>query len=237
MPKGYILIYVLALGLAVSLLAGVWYIKNNFSESLGVSPSINNQNLTELSKKIVDQKAEEAKWKRYQNSQYNFELKFPGRGIVLGEKDDLEGECGGAISEKSKGNILVDNFFEIKVAEGQETVENYLASIAAKDQYNLESFTAEGADEAVEVLGLKKGAEYAVGYPPLIYVTHIFRQGERIFLIKDFLHPENIGGCINPKVLDPVKYPKIANKDWNLKKSFKFITVSPGGADQLIPAY
>lgn len=161
-------------------------------------------------------------WKTYQNSQYGFELQYPAKGIVLGEKDNLAGGCGQSIKEQ-KGQILVDNFFEIKVIGGQKTVEDYLAGIGAKNQYNLESFITSGADEAVEVLGLKKGAEYAVGYPPLVYVTYIFRKGSNIFLIKDFLHSENIGGCINPKVLDPVKYPEFANKDWDLKKSFKFL--------------
>lgn len=226
MPRGYILVYILALGLAVSLLGLVWFFQNNSSKTPTAS-FVNNRKLTELSQKLIGKKIEAAKWKTYQNSQFGFELTYPAYGIVLEEKDNTEGECGQSIKEQ-KGQILVDNFFEVKVMEGQKSVEDYLESVGARDQYNLESFPGLGADEAVEVLGLKKGAEYAVGYPPLVYVTHIFRKGDRIFLIKDFLHSENIGGCINPKVLDPVRYPQFDNKDWDLKRSFVFFQVKSG---------
>lgn len=172
-------------------------------------------------------------WKTYHNTKYGFELAYPVRGVIHMDEQYQEGECGDKIKEKAQqtGRIIqtyvaettrVDNFFEIVVLDWNGTIEQYLGAIGAKEQYELNFFSGSLAEEAVEVVGLKKGAEYAVGYPPLAYVSHIFRKGPHLFLVKNLLTHDDVGGCINPAVLDPVKYEKFVNQKWDLKASFKF---------------
>lgn len=166
-------------------------------------------------------------WKTYINNKYNFELAYPAKGITIKETEHQEGECGTYISEKSSGGeerILVDSFFEIKIISWEGTLEDYLRQKGAWDAYNFEQILNTGADEAVEVRGLKQEVSYAVGYPPLRFITRIFKKGEKLFLIQDFHNAEYFGGCLNPKVLDPVKYTNIVNLEWDLKKNFKFLS-------------
>lgn len=172
-------------------------------------------------------------WKTYINTKYNFQLIYPRQGMLWAEDAYQAGECGNAIKENAQQSnriltsfvqevIQFDSFFEILVLQGPETVDDYINQIGAKDKYDIFSFTGTGADEAVEVSGLKKDAEYAVGYPPLTYISHIFRKGEQLFLVKHFFNPHNLGGCIDPALLDPVAHSHLQIKDWDLKQSFKF---------------
>lgn len=210
---------------------GVFWLKFNLQAE---GQAIDQQALNQKSQEVLKEKEEESKWKTYTNKKYGYSLKYPRVGMTLAEEDYLEAECGNAIQTKKKqeGRVIssfvtdvigVDNFFEILVLEGPESIDEYLENIWAKNDYNLEFFDGSLADEAVEVKGLKVGAEYAVGYPPLTYVTHIFRKGEKIFLIKNLIHPVNLGGCIHPDWLDPVKHAHLKVRNWDLKESFKFL--------------
>lgn len=179
-------------------------------------------------------------WKTYTNSKYRFELTYPKEGMILKETGFEAGECGGAIkaggvqtgriiSRFVSETIQVDDFFEILVLNWPKSVEEYILAIGAGDQYNLKLIEGSLAEEAVEVVGLKKGAEYAVGYPPLAYISHIYKKGGKLFLIKNLLHPQNLGGCVHPSLLDPVSHShlKVKSSDWDLGKSWKFLP--PGG--------
>lgn len=162
-------------------------------------------------------------WKTYINQKYGFSFTYPKEGVIWQEKGYQEGECGQAISEE-KDQLFLDNFYKIQIVSWEGTVDDYLISRGAKNQYNIEPLEGSGADEAIKVLNLKKGSEYAVGYPPLVYIDYIYKAspGDFIFLITNFPSPTNKGGCIHPKVLDPAKYAKYINQGWDFGKNFKF---------------
>lgn len=165
-------------------------------------------------------------WKTYINNKYNFELTYPVKGVIAKEEGSKEGECGNFIKEEISGpeeKILVDSFFEIKIIPWEGILEDYLKQKGALNVYDFEQILDSGADEAVGVLGLKQDVSYAVGYPPLRFITHIFKKGDKLFLIQDFHNSENFGGCLSPKTLDPIKYAPIVNLEWDIKKSFKFL--------------
>lgn len=236
MEKGFAHLLVL-LGLLVILtIATVVYTQKNELIYLKIFPS----KVTEV--ESVEATAQEPTptptplplWKTYTNSKYSFQLTYPKEGMLWAEEAYQLGECGGVIKEGAKQTnriltsyvqevIAVDSFFEILALKGPNSIDEYIADIGGKGQYDLFSFEGTGADEAVEVVGLKKGAEYAVGYPPLTYISHIFRKGENLFLIKHFFNPSNLGGCVDPALLDPVAHSHLKIKDWDLKGSFKFI--------------
>lgn len=224
-----LLIVILILLVSASLFFFKDFILKNSSV---ISPS-STQNLNEQSKKITEELAEKAKWKKYSNSKYSFELAYPKDGMILTEEGYKGGECGGAIKENAQQSkriinrfvsevIKVDNFFEILVLDNFPSIDSYLLALGAKEEYDLEPFASFKADEAVKVIGLKKGREYAVGYPPLAYISHIFRKENRIFLIKHLLAPDNYNGCMNPRFIDPVAHSHLEIKDWDLKEAFKF---------------
>lgn len=160
-------------------------------------------------------------WKTYKNDKYGFEITYPREGVIITDKGNVEGECGKAIKESS-GKIDVDNFFQVKIVNWTGTIADYLLSQGAGKIYNTEIIEGSGALEGLYLVGLKKDFEVAVGYPPLLYVKYLFKKGDNLYIISTYLHPENLGGCINPEVLDPVKYKKYIDLGWNQKTSFKF---------------
>lgn len=165
-------------------------------------------------------------WKTYTNSIYGFSLNYPKKGMILGEEDYFEDECGNSIKEKTDAlgyHIRFDNFFEVKIIKREKNIEEYLKSIGAYKMYDLEPITGSGADEAVKVIGLKKGSEIAVGYPPLMYTTHIYKKGDNIFSVIGLENP-NKGweGCTAAVVLDPVAHAHLEVRDWDIAKSLKF---------------
>lgn len=164
-------------------------------------------------------------WKIYTNPQYKIQFRYPAKGMIMGENGYFEGDCGSYIEEKDDSqyhHIYFDNLMDIKIKNWPKTVEDYLITIGASGQYDLEDIQNSGATEAVKVVGLKKGKEYAVGFPPLIYINYIYQKGDNLFLLSDFqtpsIHPK---GCTNPKVLDPVAHSHLRIKDWDISKSFK----------------
>lgn len=161
-------------------------------------------------------------WKTYVNEKYGFQITYPKEGVILTEKGYVEEECGGAIKESKPGIIDVDNFFQVKIIDWQETIQDYLVSQRAGDIYETEKIEGSGADEGIYLIGLKKDFTVAVGYPPLLYVKYLFKKGNNIYIVSTFLHPENLEGCINPEVIDPSKYARYINPGWNPKNSFKF---------------
>lgn len=161
-------------------------------------------------------------WQTYNNTQYNFELTYPKKGVVVKEAGYEEGECGDSITETAE-KIIVDSFFEIKIIPWQGSLDEYLQQKGALDAYDFEQILDSGADEGIEVLGLKQDVSYAVGYPPLRFISHLFKKGDKIFLVEDFHKSEYFGGCLNPKTLDPVKYAQFIDLKWDLNKSFKFL--------------
>lgn len=172
-------------------------------------------------------------FKIYKNTKYGFELKYPPKGITQKGEKFLEIECGNAIKE-NVDNIFVDNLFKIQIVDWNRTLDDYLIAKGAKNIYEFKPILNSGAEEAVEVVGIKKGLEVvSVGYPPLMYISYIYKNDNKIFLIVHEAHPPNQtieGGCINPEDLDTIKYSKYANQNWNISDSFKFtpkLTVTP----------
>lgn len=161
-------------------------------------------------------------WKTYENQENKFEISYPVRGLVWSKEGYSTGECGLAIKEE-KDIVTVDNFYTIKFSSFDGTLDEYLVSQRAKNAYEIENIVDSGADEAVRLLRLKPDFEIAVGYPPLFYVKAVFKKGENIYLLKEIIHnPVNEGGCVQPAVVDPTKYPDIAKQEWDLAKSIKF---------------
>lgn len=170
--------------------------------------------------------AQTADWKKYINKKYGFELTYPGKGVIQGEKNQYEGECGKEIKENAEG-IFVDNFFQIKILDWKGSINDYIEQKGAKGKYELGEIADSNADEAIEVISIKKGLELSsVGYPPLMYVSGIYKKGNNLFIMIHQAHPPepmNPNGCLNPKDLDYTKYPKYANQAWDITKSIKFL--------------
>lgn len=161
-------------------------------------------------------------WKIYENEKYKFKITYPRVGAIWNEGELNEGECGNAIKEDNEV-ILVDNFYKLKKTPFEGTLEEYLTSQRAANAYEREAIVESGADEAIKLLGLKNGFEVAVGFPPLAYVKAIFKKGDSVFLIQEIVHnPSNAGGCVQPAVVDPTKYPEISNQNWDIVTNFKF---------------
>lgn len=164
-------------------------------------------------------------FKTYKNDQYGFEFNYPIKGITQKGEEFTEVECGNAIKE-TKDGILVDNLFKIQIINFPKTIDDYLVQRGAKNTYEFEPILNSSADEAIKVVGIKKGMELvSVGYPPLMYVLYIYKKDDKIFLVVHEAHPPNPTipeGCINPKDLDHTKFPKFANDTWDVKDSFKF---------------
>lgn len=164
-------------------------------------------------------------FKTYVNTKFGFEFKYPAKGVIQKEKETAEGECGDSIKENADG-ILVDNFFQIKIMDWQGTIDDYLIQIGARNKYELETIEASNADEAIKVISIKKGLELSsIGFPPLMYVSNIYKKDTNLFIIMHKTHPPepiNLNGCLNPKDLDFTKYPQYANQIWDVAASFKF---------------
>lgn len=217
--KGYIpILIILGIVLVIAIAGGVYYYFQKspkyFMGAIPTPPEVINQ--------MRISTPTPSPWKTYKNDKYGFELTYPREGVVLTDKGNIEGECGKAIIENN-GKIDVDNFFQVKMIDWTGTIQDYLDSQRAGKIYNTEAITGTGADEGLYLVGLKKDFEVAVGYPPLLYVKYLFKKGNNLYIVSTFLHPENLGGCINPEVLDPVKYKKYIDQNWNQKNSFKFL--------------
>lgn len=167
-------------------------------------------------------------WKTYSNDQYGFEITYPAEGVVLSEDRMQLGECGNAIkldTNKSYGNSLqVDNFFWIKIVNWDKSISDYMKEEGAVGKYNVKLISGSGADEAIALEGLKKNVEYARGFPPLVYVSSLYKKNDNLFLLQSFPNPTNQGGCISPYTANPTEFPNIAGKDWDVATSLKFIS-------------
>lgn len=166
--------------------------------------------------------------KTYSNLEYRFKVSYPLRGIIFTEDNLAEGICGQVIKEGESQNghvIELDNIIKVEIINWKGTIDEYLASKWARNKYNLLPITGTGADEAIEVLGLKKEAESAVNYSPLANIDQIYKKGSLLYKISLILIPKNQGGCINPAALDSAKYGYFKKQKWDLKKNIKFMTV------------
>jgi len=173
--------------------------------------------------------------KTYTNEKYGFEFTYPAKGIILiddeeveGPKvlNEVEGQCGNAIKE-NLGSILIDNFYEIKILDWKRTIDDYIVQKNAKKTYDFEPINNSNADEAVKVLGIKKGMELvSVGYPPLMYIEDIYKKDNKLFIFVHSSHPPkptNPNGCLNPEDINPIKYKKYVDQNWRIETSFKFL--------------
>ncbi|RJP46928.1 MAG: hypothetical protein C4584_00940 [Armatimonadetes bacterium] len=164
-------------------------------------------------------------WKVYTNDKYGLQIRYPLLGVIHEKDRYIEGECGQVLKEQ-KNEIILDNLFKIKIVGWQGTIAEYLTVLGAKNQYDLELLDNAGAEEAVKVIGLKKGAEYAVGYPPLVYVQAIYKKNGNIFIVKSIPFHQTLGGCIDPAVMDPVKYAKFQDQEWKTINNLKFVDLA-----------
>lgn len=163
--------------------------------------------------------------KIYTNTKYDFEVTYPAVGVVIDKEGTSVGECGNMIKEDGKGvnEIILDNFFGIKVINWDKSIDDYMKSKGAFEKYNIEIILNSGADEAIALTGLKPNVEYARGYPPLAYVIALFKKDDQLFLMQTFQNPGNFGGCISPSIADPSAFPDISRQKWEMPKSLKFI--------------
>ncbi|MDO8639087.1 MAG: hypothetical protein Q7R43_05930 [Candidatus Daviesbacteria bacterium] len=212
MHKGFAHPVVLLVVFLLLLVGGIWFFTRQPTSSSVISQ------VTSLK---VSPTPTPSPWKTYKNDQYGFELTYPREGVLVTDKGNIEGECGNAIGEES-GKINVDNFFQVKVIDWSGTIQDYLVSKGAGTIYNTEIIEGSRALEGLYLVGLKKDFEVAVGYPPLLYVKYLFKKGNNLILVSNYLHPTNLGGCINPDVIDPIKYKKYLDLGWDQKNSFKF---------------
>lgn len=211
MQRGFAGIF-LAVGLLLAALAGSWYFIQVQNAKPVVSPV----------RAVQPPTPTPSPWKTYTNNKYGFIIDYPIEGVIHQEDEYLEGECGQAIKEEKGGKIVFDNLFEMQIVPWKGSVDEYLISKGAKNAYESELLTGSGADEAIHLVGLKKDFEVAVGYPPLVYTHYVYKKGENIFTVKTPPTHNNPGGCVNPNIIDPVKYAKYQKEGWDFAKSFRF---------------
>ncbi len=164
-------------------------------------------------------------FKTYTNEKYGFTITYPRMGVVAHENDMSKGECGGAIKEDAKDATLitVDNFMTIQVQAFPGPVQDYLKSAGAANIYETTNIaTASASEDALLIGDLKKGVEYARGFPPLVYTKAIYKKGDKLFIMKATQFPNNFGGCVLPEMVDPIKFPDIAKQKWDITQSLKF---------------
>lgn len=161
-------------------------------------------------------------WKTYQNNKYGFEITYPASGVVLGEGNYSLGKCGTKIMDVDNKTILFDNFFEIKIIDWSKSISDYMKQQGAGNIYNTKVVDNFGADEGIVLEGLKPKVEYARGFPPLAYTLSIYKKGSKLFILQSVQNPKNIGGCMNPSIVNPIDYPEVASQKWNMATSLKF---------------
>lgn len=210
--KGFVGFFLLIILIAVVLVGGFYFVKSKEQKPL-IKPEIK-----------VQPTPTPSPWATYINSKYNFSLTYPKLGVIHGENEYFEGECGKEIKEQPNV-IIFDNLAEIQIVSWDGSLDDYLVSKGAFGQYDLSPVASSSAYQLIEVIGLKKGAEYAVGYPPLVYINYIYKRDTNVFLIRIPPTHNNIGGCVNPNLVDPVKYSKYKDQGWDFKKNFTFLEI------------
>lgn len=164
-------------------------------------------------------------WKVYTDEINSFSITYPRTGVVLNQDEKNKGECGNSIIADSginTDNVLVDNFFEIRVIKWNGSIEDYMKSQGATKAYDTHKVEGTNAQEALALDGLAKGVEYARGYPPLMYVKALYLDQGKLYLMKTVQNPVNFGGCIPPHMADPSQYPDITRTKWDMTSSIKF---------------
>lgn len=165
-------------------------------------------------------------WKTYHNGQYNFDVRYPSTGVIAESDAFTKGECGNAIkvgdNKNAVSSIKLDNFFEIKIVNWDKSIDDYLKQQNSVNIYNIRIISNSGADESIALEGLKKGVEYARGFPPLAYVVALYRKNDKLFILQSFQTPNNFGGCLAPSNVNPADYPEITGQEWNMTESLKF---------------
>lgn len=216
--KGFsALILIIIIVVLLLLAGGFWFLSQNKSTANIVSPVTKQLNALAPS-------PTPSIWNTFTDQEYGFEVTYPKVGVIVNEDGFTQGVCGNAIKTNQKGvnNIIIDNFFGIKIVPWEGSIAAYMKSQAAANKYNIQVINGSGADEAIALKGLKQNVEYARGYPPLAYVVALYKKGDNLFLMQTFQNPGNFGGCIDPSLADAALYPDIAKQKWNMVESLKF---------------
>jgi hypothetical protein len=91
----------------------------------------------------------------------------------------------------------------------QKSIKDFIKEENAEDLYNIEIINGSNADEAVRIK--LKPTWNQEGYPPLAYISAIYKKNNRLFLIQSVQNPGNIEGCVEFK------------EEWDVTKNIKFI--------------
>ncbi|RJP47558.1 MAG: hypothetical protein C4584_00185 [Armatimonadetes bacterium] len=211
--KSNILLILIPITIAIFIIA--------FTSFYFISQSATNQPISQVIPKPTLTPTPIPTTKTYTNSEYGFMVTYPIEGIVFDIQKSKPGKCGNLIKKENQ-DIRIDNLFIVKVTNWTNTLNDFLKSKGALDEYELIPLQNTGADAAFEVGPLKKDVEYAVGFPPLMYIESIYKKGDYIFMTSYSPTMEKAGGCLNPAHLDQTKYPMYYDESWNIKNNIKF---------------
>lgn len=194
-----------------SFYGGIFTVRNNYGFAIKIEGYNEIAGKEELLKIISTFKFktpyETENLKTYTDPKYGFSFKYPARGIVINNKGENEsGFCGNAIKELQElpggqkvpddsYDLLFDNFFYIRVLPWSGTISDYIAKQNATGLYNTKPIDNSGAEEALDIISLKPDAK-TEGYPPLAYITNIYRYHGNLYIPMGLQNDGNSGGCV-----------------------------------------
>lgn len=167
-------------------------------------------------------------WKTYTNTKYGFQVTYPAKGMIFDGNNRYPGICGNGIKYDpyfTPGNsyvdeILIDNFFGIRVVDWAQSIDNYVKQQDPNKFYNITPITADtNADEAI-IVKIKPEIEQNdlgatdnitnINEPGFVLDYSIYKKGNKLFIIHGFQNLGNPGGCVSSSI------------DWDKSRSLRF---------------